>query len=84
MTTRRRANPIVPVPHTVTTEVVLGRRHFVATYADDPTIAFRAASAEEAVNQLTHYMAELHALMTGLRYPSAQAPRPGRAPIGPR
>jgi hypothetical protein len=81
MTTRGRANS---VPHTVTTEVVLGRRYFVATYADDPTIAFRAASADEAVNQLTHYMAELHALMTGLRYPSAPAPRPGRAPLGPR
>jgi hypothetical protein len=84
MTTRGRSNPVVPVPHTVTTEVVLGRRHYVATYADDPTIAFRAASADEAVNQLTHYMAELHALMTGLRYPGAPAPRPGRAPIGPR
>lgn len=81
MTTRGRSNP---VPHTVSTEVVLGRRYYVATYAEDPTIAFRAASAAEAVDQLTHYMAELHALMSGLRYPAAPAPRPGRAPIGPR
>jgi hypothetical protein len=65
------------VPHQLTSEVVLGKRQFIAAYEPDPAIAFRAATAEEAIRQLNAHMGELHHLLVGPRFP-APAPRPGR------
>ena len=65
------------VPHKLTTEVVLGRRYYVAAYAADPSITFRAATADEAVRQLEHHMGELHRLLEGPRFPVARPGRPG-------
>jgi hypothetical protein len=69
------------VPHTLKTEVVLGRRWHIATYAHDPAVTFRAATAAEAVRQLEFQVAELHRMIEGPRFPSAPAKR---TPYSPR
>ena len=57
-------------------EVVLGRRWHTATYAHDPGVTFRAATAAEAVRQLEFHMAEVQRLLDGARFPGAGAKRP--------
>jgi hypothetical protein len=74
MKPRGRTNP---VPHILTSEVVLGRRSFIAAYEPDPSIAFRAATADEALRQLDAHMGEVHALLAGTRFPAPRPPRPG-------
>lgn len=69
------------VPHQLSSEVVLGKRYFVASYANDPSIAFRATTATEAVRQLDHHMGDLHRLLDVPRFP---APRPVRPAPGVR
>ena len=71
------------VPHQLTSEVVLGKRHYIAAYEGDPSIVFRAATPREAVRQLSLHMGELHQLLSGVRFPTG-AGRPARPAIAPR
>jgi hypothetical protein len=72
---------VTSIPHTLTTEVVLGRRWHIATYAHDPAVTFRAATAAEAVRQLEFQVAELHRMIEGPRFPT---PATRRSPLSPR
>lgn len=59
------------VPYVMSTEVVLGRRYYVAAYAADPSLSFRATTEAEALRQLAHCLDGLVEPGAG-RFPGAR------------